>query len=147
MRLLRVGLGMRIFSGFGILLCLLLGIALSASYGLFIVGGEVGKMDAIAGSLRRVQEITYRTEVIRRGLTRYRLDADENALRDVTNAETRSIELLDQLAGSPPRRKRARFTTASLPNCVALRLSGSGSSPCFMPRSRSARRCRRSVTP
>ncbi len=98
MRSLRFGLGMRIFSGFGILVLLLLGIALSGSYGLFVVGGEVGKMDAIAGSLRRVQETTYRLEVVRRGLNRFRLDADEAALRDAINAETRAVELLEQLA-------------------------------------------------
>jgi methyl-accepting chemotaxis protein len=101
---------MRIFSGYGILVALLLGIALSGSYGLFVVGGEIGKMDAISGSLRRVQEVTYRLEVIRRGLTRYRLDADEDSLHDVVNAETRSVELLDQLAvGATSEQKSALY--------------------------------------
>src|SRR3954462_14074822 len=83
MRSLRFGLGMRIFVGFGILVAALAAIALSGSYGLAVVGGELRKMDTIAGSVRRVQEITFRLEVIRRSLTRYRFDADEEALKDV----------------------------------------------------------------
>jgi methyl-accepting chemotaxis protein len=98
MRSFRSGLGMRIFFGFGVLVALLLGIAMSGSYGLAVVGGEPGKMDAIAGSLRRVQEITFRLEVIRRGLIHYRLDADAESLKDVTDAEIRSVELLDEAA-------------------------------------------------
>jgi hypothetical protein len=98
MRSFRSGLGMRIFFGFGVLVTLLLGIAMSGSYGLAVVGGELGKMDAIAGSLRRVQEITYRLEVIRRGLIHYRLDADAESLNDVIDAENRSVELLDEAA-------------------------------------------------
>src|SRR4051794_28199117 len=98
MRSLRFSLGMRIFFGFGILVAALVAIALSGSYGLSVVG-EIRNMDTIAGSMRRVQEITFRLEVIRRGLTRYRFDADEESLKDVISAEKRSVALLDEAAG------------------------------------------------
>jgi hypothetical protein len=108
---------MRIFVGFGILVAALAAIALSGSYGLSVVGGEIRKMDTIAGSLRRVQEITFRLEVIRRGLTRYRLDADEESLRDVIGAETRSVALLDEAASMATSPQKA-----ALYNSVAYKL-------------------------
>src|SRR4051794_862980 len=117
MRSLRFGLGMRIFVGFGILVAVLVAIALSGSYGLSVVGGEIRKMDTIAGSLRRGQENTFRLEVIRRGLTRYRLDADEEALRDVIDAETRSVALLDEAAGMATSPQKA-----ALYNSIAYKL-------------------------
>ena len=114
MRWLQFGLGTRIFAGFGILVLLLLGIALSGSYGLSVVGGEIGKMDSISASLRRVQEITFRLEVIQRGLTRYRLDADEKSLHDVTAAEARSVALLDEAAKiATSEQKRALYNSVA----------------------------------
>ena len=97
-RLFRLGLGTRIFFGFGILVALLLAVATSGSYGLAVVGSELGKMDTIAGSLRRVQDITFQVEVIRRGLTRYRLDADEDSMHDVMDAEKQAVALLEEAA-------------------------------------------------
>jgi methyl-accepting chemotaxis protein len=117
MRALRFGLGVRIFLGFGVLVVLLAAIAMSGSYGLSLVGGEIRKMDAMTGSLRRVQEITYRLEVIRRGLIRYRLDASDGALQDVIAAEERSVALLGEaasMATSAPK--------AALYNSVAYQL-------------------------
>src|SRR4051812_30775899 len=117
MRSLRFGLGMRIFVGFGILVAALVAIALSGSYGLSVVGGEIRKMDTIAGSMRRVQEITFRLEVIRRGLTRYRFDADEESLKDVISAEKRSVALLDEAASMATSPQKA-----ALYNSVAYKL-------------------------
>ncbi|MFL5282522.1 MAG: methyl-accepting chemotaxis protein [Rhodopila sp.] len=117
MRSLRFSLGMRIFFGFGILVAALVAIALSGSYGLSVVGGEIRNMDTIAGSMRRVQEITFRLEVIRRGLTRYRFDADEESLKDVISAEKRSVALLDEAAGMA-----ASPQKAALYNSVAYKL-------------------------
>jgi methyl-accepting chemotaxis protein len=98
MRFNRFRLRTRIFFGFGLLIALLLGIAAFGSYGLSAVGQQIGKMDVISGNVRRVQEVTMRLEVIRRGLTRYRIDADDQALRDVNDAIARASKLLTEAA-------------------------------------------------
>ena len=114
MRLPNISLGFRIFFGFGVLVVLLLGIATAGGYGLSVVGGEIGKMDTIAGSLRRVQEITFHLEVIQRGLIRYRLSVEEDALRDVINAEGRSVQLLEEAAKmTTSAQKRALYNSVA----------------------------------
>jgi methyl-accepting chemotaxis protein len=96
----RFGLRARIYLGYGLLIALTLGIAAFDSHGLSAVGQEIGKMEALAGSVHRVQDVVLRLEVIRRGLTRYRVDADPDALRDVTASTTRAVELLAESARS-----------------------------------------------
>ncbi|WP_146101677.1 methyl-accepting chemotaxis protein [Rhodopila globiformis] len=117
MRSFRFGLGMRIFFGFGFLVAALVAIAVSGSYGLSVVGGEIRRMDNIAGSVRRVQEITFQMEAMRRGLTRYRFDADAESLQDVISAEKRSVALLDEAAGMTISGQKA-----ALYNSVAYKL-------------------------
>ncbi len=93
-RLLRFRLRTKIFLGFGVLIGLLLGIAAFGSYGLSLVGEEIDLMDGIAGNANRLQELALQMEMIRRGLAEYHIDADENSLKAVTDAETRAAELL-----------------------------------------------------
>ncbi|MEA2778422.1 MAG: hypothetical protein QOF90_3828, partial [Acetobacteraceae bacterium] len=103
----RFGLRTRIFLGFGLLIALTLGIAAFGTYGLSTVGQEIGKMEELASNVQRVQNIVLRLEVILRGLTRYRVDADPEALRDVTASTARAITLLAEsakFAGSEQRR-------------------------------------------
>jgi methyl-accepting chemotaxis protein len=98
MRFNRFRLRTRIYFGFGFLIALLLGIAAFGSYGVSGVGREIGTMTALAGNVRRVQEIELRLEVFRRGLIRYRLDADVEALQNVTDATARAAKLLTEAA-------------------------------------------------
>jgi methyl-accepting chemotaxis protein len=98
MLLNRFGLRTRIFMGYGLLIVLMLGIAGFGIYGLSAVGQEIGKMEAIAGDVRRVQEVVLRLEMVRRGLTRYGIDADAGALRDVTDSSARAATLLAESA-------------------------------------------------
>jgi methyl-accepting chemotaxis protein len=88
----------RIFLGFGILIALLLGIAAYGSYGLWVVGDEIDKMDAVAGNTNRGQELALRMDVIRRGLASYRIDRDADSLHEVAEAETRAGTLLKESA-------------------------------------------------
>ena len=76
MRFGRFRLRTRVFFGFGVLIALLLGIAAFGGYGLSLVGGEIDKMDAIAGNANRLEELALRIEMIQRGLAVYRIDAD-----------------------------------------------------------------------
>jgi methyl-accepting chemotaxis protein len=94
MQMSRLRLRTRIFFGFGVLVALLVGVAAFGSYGLAVVGREIGGMDTTAGNVRRVEEITTRLEVIRRGLTRYRIDADDASLHEVTDAIAGAQKLL-----------------------------------------------------
>ena len=94
MQMSRLRLRTRIFFGFGVLVALLLGVAAFGSYGLSVVGREIGRMNSIAGNVRRVEEIVTRLEVIRRGLTRYRIDADDASLREVGDAIAGASKLL-----------------------------------------------------
>src|SRR5580704_16159725 len=89
-RLLRFRLRTKIFLGFGALIGLLLGIAAFGSYGLSLVGEEIDLMDGIAGNANRLQELALQMEMIRRGLAEYHIDADENSLKAVRDAETRA---------------------------------------------------------
>jgi methyl-accepting chemotaxis protein len=94
----RFGLRTRIFLGYGLLIALTLGIAAFGSYGLSAVSREIGKMEAIAGSVQRVQDIVLRLEMMRQGLTRYRVDADAEVLKDVTDSAARAAKLLAESA-------------------------------------------------
>jgi methyl-accepting chemotaxis protein len=124
----------RIYLGFGFLVALLLGIAAFGSYGLSTVGLEIGKMDATARNVRRVEEIVTRLEVVRRGLTRYRIDADDGAQHDVTAAIASAANLLTEAARtslSEDRRKmyngiadRLRTTSAQSDHFASLIGSG-----------------------
>ncbi|MEA2737246.1 MAG: hypothetical protein QOH05_553, partial [Acetobacteraceae bacterium] len=106
----RFRLRTRIFFGFGCLVALLLGVAAFGSFGLSIVGREIGRMDAISGNVRRVQEVTFRLETIRRGLTRYQIDADDQSLRDVNDAIARAgKELANAAQAAVSEQRRAMY--------------------------------------
>ncbi len=98
MRFLRFRLRARIFLGYGVLIGLLLGIAAYGSYGLSVVGGEIDRMDGIAGNTNRSQELALRMEVIRRGLAAYRTDQNAETLHEVADAEVRAATLLKEAA-------------------------------------------------
>jgi methyl-accepting chemotaxis protein len=108
----RLRLRTRIYLGYGMLIALTLGIAAFGSYGLSAVGQEIGKMEALAGNVQRVQNIVLRLEVILRGLTRYHADADPDALRNVTDATARAATLLAEAVRLTPWEKhRAMYTS------------------------------------
>jgi methyl-accepting chemotaxis protein len=110
MQMSRLRLRIRIFFGFGVLVALLLGVAAFGSYGLSVVGREIGRMDNIAGNVRRAEEIVTRLEVIRRGLTRYRIDADDASLHDVADAIASASNLLaDAVQTSLSEERRAIY--------------------------------------
>jgi methyl-accepting chemotaxis protein len=120
MKFIRLKLRWRIFLGYAVVIALLLGIGAYGSYGLSLVGEEIDKMDGIAGNANRLQELALRLEVIQRGLAGYRVDADENALHEVTEAETRAASLLEQSAqNTMSKQRRAIF------NGVAEKLEAS----------------------
>jgi methyl-accepting chemotaxis protein len=119
MRFNRFRLRTRIFFGFGLLIALLLGIAGFGSYGLSTVGQQIGRMDVLSANVRRMQEVTMRLEVIRRGLTRYRIDADDQALRDVNDAIARGSKLLaEAIQAALSEQRRAMY------NSIAEKLRG-----------------------
>jgi methyl-accepting chemotaxis protein len=108
----RFGLRTRIYLGYALLIALTLGIAAFGTYGLSAVGQEIGRMEVLAGNVQRVQNIVLRLEVILRGLTRYRADADPDALRDVTASTTRAATLLAEAARlTPSEQHRAMYNS------------------------------------
>ncbi|MGD0106613.1 MAG: methyl-accepting chemotaxis protein, partial [Rhodopila sp.] len=110
MRFFRLRLRTRIFVGFGMLIALLLGIAAFGSYGLSVVGEEIDKMDGIAGNANRLQELALRLEVIQRGLSIYRVEADAGSLHEITDAEARATALLEESAQNTfSEQRRAMF--------------------------------------
>ncbi|HET6307359.1 MAG TPA: methyl-accepting chemotaxis protein, partial [Rhodopila sp.] len=98
MRINRFRLRTRIYFGFGLLIALLLGIAAFGSYGLSAVGRKIDTIAALEANVRRVMQIQLKLEVIRRGLTRYRIDADSEALQDVNDAAATTAQLLTEAA-------------------------------------------------
>ena len=94
MRLSRFRLRTRIFFGFGLLVALMLGVAAFGTYGLSVVARQMQAINTTVANVRRVEEIAYRLEVIRRGLTRFMIDADAGARKDVTDAIARTNALL-----------------------------------------------------
>ena len=64
--------------------------------------------------MRRSQEILFRTEIIRRALTRYRIDKDAQSLQDSIDAEARTATLLaDAARVTTSEERRGLFATAS----------------------------------
>jgi methyl-accepting chemotaxis protein len=114
MRFIRLRLRWRIFLGYGVVIALMLGIAAYGSYGLSVVGGEIDKMDGIAGNANRLQELAVRMEVIQGGLAIYRNDADDESLHEVIEAETRAAALLQQSAEyTLSQQRRAMFNSVA----------------------------------
>jgi methyl-accepting chemotaxis protein len=109
MRFAAMGLRARIYSGFGLLVALGLAMAGFGYYGLSNVGAEVGKMDALAGNVSRVQEASLMLEVIRRAGTRYRIDAPESSAKDIETAEARTTVLLVELAANTQSEQRRKL--------------------------------------
>jgi methyl-accepting chemotaxis protein len=73
----------RIYVGFAVLIALGVGIAAFGTVQFSAVGVSVGKMDALAANSNRVLAVTRNLEAIRRAETRYLLDGDDSALKDV----------------------------------------------------------------
>jgi methyl-accepting chemotaxis protein len=94
----RLHLRTRIYLGFALLVALLLGVAAFGSYGLSAVGHQITQMDNFAANTRRLEQIVTKLEVIRRGLTRYRIDADEESLHEVNDAIASASKLLTEAA-------------------------------------------------
>jgi methyl-accepting chemotaxis protein len=124
MKFPRFRLRTRIFLGYGISIALLLGIASYGSYGLSVVGDEIDRLDGIAGNTNRSQELALRIEVMRRGLAFYRTSQDENALKEVADAEARVATLLKEAADytlSEQRRAMFNGVAAKLQDIKATR--------------------------
>lgn len=98
MRFATMGLRTRIYSGFGILVVLGLAMAGFGYLGLTNVGEEVGKLDVLAGSLSRVMEANRMLETMRLAGARYRIEATEDALKDMETAEARAAALMVESA-------------------------------------------------
>jgi hypothetical protein len=114
----------RIFLGFGIRIALLLGNAGFGSYGLSLVGEEIGVMDGIAGNANRLQDLALRMKVIRRGLADYHVDSSADSLHEVADAEARAAALLKESAEyTLSEQRRAMFNGAAekLRNFVTAR--------------------------
>jgi methyl-accepting chemotaxis protein len=98
MQFLHFGLRARLYLGFAVLVAFGLGMAGFGMLGLSSVTESVGKMEAIADNLVRVQEVSQQLETIRRASNRYRIDADPASLADMKKAEARAGELLAEAA-------------------------------------------------
>jgi methyl-accepting chemotaxis protein len=98
MRFLQLKLRTRIYLGFGLLIALGLGMAGFGATGLSGVSDSMEKMNAISGNLVRVQEVSKQLEVLRRGATRYRVDADEASLTAIKEAEAKVAQDLTESA-------------------------------------------------
>jgi methyl-accepting chemotaxis protein len=109
MRFLRLNLRPRIYLGFGLLITLGLGTAGFGARGLSNVTGSMEKMNALSGNLVRVQEVSKRLEVIRRGANRFRLDADEANLTAMKQAEADAGSLLVESANATLSEERRKL--------------------------------------
>ena len=98
MQLLRLGLRARLFAGFATLVALGLGIAGFGLLGLSDVTQSVGKMEAIAANVVRVQQIEGQFDKIQRAANRFRIEANPASLNEMTQAEARASTLLAEAA-------------------------------------------------
>ena len=108
MRLNRLKLQARVFTGFGTLIALGLALAGFGLWQLSGVGSEADTMAKLAANVALVFDSTHRLEAIRRAELRLRLDGDEGALRDATdNDDIARAELAEvgQKALSEERRR------------------------------------------
>ena len=98
----------RIYVGFAVLIALGVGIAAFGTVQFSAVGVSVGKMDALAANSNRVLAVTRNLEAIRRAETRYLLDGDDSALKDVrdnTGQAQTSLTAATQATLSEERRR------------------------------------------
>jgi methyl-accepting chemotaxis protein len=100
MNMLRLGLKPRLYSGFGILVALGLGLAGYAAIELSGIRSGVQTFSAINDNTTRAIEVTKRIETIRRANLRYTVDGDEQAVKDAIEAESSAIELLKAAANA-----------------------------------------------
>jgi methyl-accepting chemotaxis protein len=113
MRARRVTLGTKIAAGIGLLIALSLGLAAFGGYGLSRLGGELGSIDNTVSHLRRSQEIVLRMEQMRRGLTRYLVDASDVELQDATAASSRAQALLADMANETASQQQREWFAAA----------------------------------
>jgi len=98
MRFSRFRVRTRIYAGFTALVVLGLCLAGFGGYQLAHVGGEVGKMDALAGNTQRVLHATRGLEAIRRAGTRYLLDGSDSAMKDARDNSSQVRSLMAEAA-------------------------------------------------
>jgi hypothetical protein len=80
MSFVRLGLRMRLYLGFAVLVAPGMGVAGFGMIGLSGVTSSVDKMEAMSINVVRIQEVARQLEIIRRASNRYRIDADANSL-------------------------------------------------------------------
>jgi methyl-accepting chemotaxis protein len=97
MRIRQPRLSARIFLGFSLLIALLLGLSAYGGWGLFVAGQEIDLMDGIAGNANRMQELSFRLEIMRRGVADYR-GGNAELSAEIAGAETRVLALLKESA-------------------------------------------------
>jgi methyl-accepting chemotaxis protein len=90
----RLKVSARIYLGFGALAALGICVAAFGVYQFANVETEVVKMTALAANLQRALEVSHYAETIRRTETRYRLDRDAAALKEMADTDARARALL-----------------------------------------------------
>jgi signal transduction histidine kinase len=84
----------RIYFGFGMLSLLLLGMAVLGSYGLSVVGGQVGRLNSIASAELGITRTNHLLETVRRAQNRYLRDPSPDAMKEMTDATAEADVLL-----------------------------------------------------
>ena len=84
----------RIYAGFALIIAIGLGVAGFGVFQLSNIDTQVRAMDVSANTLSRMLETSWNLEAMRRGETRYRMDADKAALAEVKDHAGRVRTLL-----------------------------------------------------
>ena len=94
MSFIRLKVSTRIYLGFGVLVALGLGVAGFGVYQFLKVEDQVVKMTALSANLEQVLDVTHDAETIRRTELRYRLDRNEDVLKERAETKARVDALL-----------------------------------------------------
>jgi methyl-accepting chemotaxis protein len=88
----------RLFAGFGILVALGVGLAGYGALELSGVDYRVGRMSTASENSMRVLEANKLVETVRRGMLRYRDDADEGSLKEARDSVSQAATLIQKAA-------------------------------------------------
>jgi PAS domain-containing protein len=109
MNLFNLGLKVRIYGGFAVLVLLGLALVSFAAWELSAIKTSVETLGAINRNATRALEVSNRIQIIRRANLGFMVDANEWAMKEAASAETSSVELLKAASAAARSEEQRNF--------------------------------------
>src|ERR1700681_2441821 len=109
MNIFRLGIKARLYGGFGLLVAFAVALAAFAVVEFSTIDNSVRKLGALADNTVRALDVTHALEVVRRNILHYRLDGNEEQLKEGTEAAGHAAEILQAAAKATLSEDRRRI--------------------------------------